>query len=42
VDDGPVLLVSTANIARTPQGAFRRGDSAWLGWAADAGHPLAE
>ena len=42
VDDGRVLLVSTANIARAPQGAFRRGDSVWLGWAADAGHPLAE
>ncbi|MBI3196850.1 MAG: ABC transporter ATP-binding protein [Rhodospirillales bacterium] len=33
--DGAVLIVSTA-----PNLAHRRGDSVWLGWAADAGHPL--
>jgi ABC-type Fe3+/spermidine/putrescine transport system ATPase subunit len=33
--DGAVMIVSTApNLSR------RRGDAVWLGWAADAGHPL--
>ena len=36
-----VLLVSTANVARTAE-TFRRGQSVWLGWAADAGHELEE
>jgi ABC-type Fe3+/spermidine/putrescine transport system ATPase subunit len=36
-----VLLVSTANVARTTE-AFRRGQSVWLGWAADAGQELEE
>jgi putrescine transport system ATP-binding protein len=36
-----VLLVSTANVARTTE-AFRRGQSVWLGWAADAGQELDE
>ena len=40
-DDGRVLLVSTANVARTAE-RFRRGQSVWLGWAADAGHTLDE
>jgi ABC-type Fe3+/spermidine/putrescine transport system ATPase subunit len=40
-DDGRVLLVSTANVARTTE-TFRRGQSVWLGWAADAGHALDE
>jgi ABC-type Fe3+/spermidine/putrescine transport system ATPase subunit len=40
-DDGSVLLVSTANVARTAE-TFRRGQSVWLGWAADAGHELDE
>jgi ABC-type Fe3+/spermidine/putrescine transport system ATPase subunit len=40
-DDGRVLLVSTANVARTAE-AFRRGQSVWLGWAADAGHEIDE
>ena len=40
-DDGSVLLVSTANVARTAE-TFRRGQSVWLGWAADAGHELEE
>ncbi len=38
---GSVLLVSTANVARTAE-AFRRGQEVWLGWAADAGHELDE
>jgi putrescine transport system ATP-binding protein len=33
--DGAVMIVSTA-----PNLSHRRGDSVWLGWAADAGHPL--
>jgi len=40
-DDGSVLLVSIANVARTAE-TFRRGQSVWLGWAADAGHELDE
>jgi ABC-type Fe3+/spermidine/putrescine transport system ATPase subunit len=40
-DEGRALLVSTANIARTAE-TFRRGQSVWLGWAADAGHELGE
>jgi putrescine transport system ATP-binding protein len=40
-DDGSVLSVSTANVARTAE-TFRRGQSVWLGWAADAGHELEE
>jgi hypothetical protein len=36
-----VLLVSIANVARTAE-TFRRGQSVWLGWAADAGHELDE
>ncbi|MDI1283559.1 MAG: TOBE domain-containing protein [Reyranella sp.] len=40
LDDGSVMMVATANIARTPDGSFRRGETIWLGWAADAGHPL--
>jgi len=41
VDDGSVLSVSIANVARTAE-PFRRGQSVWLGWAADAGHELEE
>jgi putrescine transport system ATP-binding protein len=41
IDDGSVLLVSTGNVARTAE-TFRRGQSVWLGWAADAGHELEE
>jgi ABC-type Fe3+/spermidine/putrescine transport system ATPase subunit len=40
-DEGRALLVSTANLARTAE-TFRRGQSVWLGWAADAGHELGE
>ena len=40
-DDGQVLMVSTANVARTAE-TFRRGQDVWLGWAADAGHELEE
>ena len=42
LDDGRTMLVSTANVARTPDKAFRRGESVWLGWAADAGQVLDE
>ncbi|HTB38248.1 MAG TPA: ABC transporter ATP-binding protein [Reyranella sp.] len=41
IDDGSVLQVSTANVARTAE-TFRRGQDVWLGWAADAGHELEE
>ena len=40
-DDDRVLLVSTANVARTAE-TFRRGQRVWLGWAADGGHELDE
>ncbi len=39
--DGSVLLVSTANVARTLD-TYRRGQDVWLGWADDAGHRLSE
>ena len=41
LQDGSMLLVSTANVARTAD-AFRRGEDVWLGWANDAGHELRE
>jgi ABC-type Fe3+/spermidine/putrescine transport system ATPase subunit len=40
-DDGPMLMVSTANVTRTTE-TLRKGQSVWLGWAADAGHELEE
>jgi putrescine transport system ATP-binding protein len=42
LDDGSVMTVATANVERTPDDSFRRGETVWLGWAADAGHPLDE
>ena len=41
-DDGAVMLVSTANVARTPDEAYRRGQGVWLGWTADAGQMLSD
>jgi len=40
--EGGVILVSMANVARTPDQAYRRGESVWLGWADDAGQMLSE
>ena len=40
--DGHVMTAATANVARTPDTSFRRGESVWLGWAEDAGHLLDE
>ncbi len=40
LDDGRVIMVATANVTRSIDGVFRRGQGVWLGWAADAGHPL--
>ena len=40
--DGSVLLVSTANVARTADASFRRGENVWLGWSNDSGHELEE
>ncbi len=37
---GRVMMVTTANVARTGEAAFRRTQSVWLGWASDAGHLL--
>ncbi len=34
LDDSRMML------AATPDRAFHRGQDVWLGWAADAGHPL--
>ena len=39
-DGGRVMMVTTANVVHTREGAFRRGQSVWLGWAANAGHLL--
>jgi putrescine transport system ATP-binding protein len=40
IDEGRVMIVSSANVVRTQEGPFRRGQDVWLSWAADAGHPL--
>ena len=40
LDDGRVIMVATANVTRSIDGVFHRGQGIWLGWAADAGHPL--
>jgi ABC-type Fe3+/spermidine/putrescine transport system ATPase subunit len=42
VDEGRIMIVSSANVLRTREGPFRRGQDVWLAWAADAGHPLNE
>jgi len=42
IENGPVMLVSTMNVARNREGAWRRGDTVWLGWADDAGQVLDE
>ncbi len=36
------MLVSTANVARARDGAFRRGQHVWLGWDDDSGQMLDE
>jgi len=36
------LLVSTANVTREREGAFRRDQSVWLGWSDDSGQMLDE
>ena len=41
-EDGRILIVTCANVLRTQEGPFRRGQDVWLGWAADAGQPLDE
>jgi ABC-type Fe3+/spermidine/putrescine transport system ATPase subunit len=42
IENGPVMLVATMNIARTHGTAHRRGDTVWLGWSDDAGQALDE
>ncbi len=42
VDEGRIMIVSSANVLRTEEGPFRRGQDVWLGWATDAGQPLEE
>jgi putrescine transport system ATP-binding protein len=42
VDEGRIMIVSSANVLRTREGPFHRGQDVWLSWAADAGHPLDE
>ena len=37
-----VLLVSTTNLTRSREGAFRREQSVWLGWSDDSGQLLDE
>ncbi len=36
------MLVSTTNVARTRDGAFRRDQQVWLGWSDEQGQPLDE
>jgi len=40
VDESRIMIVSSANVLRTREGPFRRGQDVWLSWAADAGQPL--
>ena len=40
VDEGRVMIVSSANVVRTQEGPFRRGQDVWLSWAAAAGQVL--
>jgi ABC-type Fe3+/spermidine/putrescine transport system ATPase subunit len=42
IENGPVMLVATMNVARADASAHRRGDLVWLGWSADAGQALDE
>ena len=42
IENGPVMLVATMNIARAHASAHRRGDTVWLGWSDDAGQVLDE
>jgi putrescine transport system ATP-binding protein len=42
VEGGRILIASNANVVRTAEGPFHRGQDVWLGWAADAGQPLSE
>jgi putrescine transport system ATP-binding protein len=42
VDESRIMIVSSANVLRTREGPFRRGQDVWLSWAADAGQPLSE
>ncbi len=42
IDNGPVMLVATMNVARADANAHRRGDTVWLGWSDDAGQALDE
>jgi putrescine transport system ATP-binding protein len=42
IENGPVMLVATMNIARAHGSAHRRGDTVWLGWSDDAGQVLEE
>ena len=42
IENGPVMLVATMNIARAHGAAPRPGDTVWLGWSDDAGQVLDE
>jgi ABC-type Fe3+/spermidine/putrescine transport system ATPase subunit len=42
IENGPVMLVATMNVARAHGSAHRRGDTVWLGWSEDAGQVLDE
>jgi ABC-type Fe3+/spermidine/putrescine transport system ATPase subunit len=42
IENGPVMLVASMNVARIREGSPRRGDTVWLGWADDAGQVLDE
>jgi ABC-type Fe3+/spermidine/putrescine transport system ATPase subunit len=42
IENGPIMLVATMNVARAHGSAHRRGDTVWLGWSDDAGQVLDE
>jgi ABC-type Fe3+/spermidine/putrescine transport system ATPase subunit len=42
VSEKRVMLVSLANVQRSREGQWRRGQDVWLSWAEDAAHALVE
>ena len=42
IENGPVMMVATMNVARADASAHRRGDTVWLGWSDDAGQAVDE
>jgi len=42
IENGPVMMVATMNVARLRENVPKRGDTVWLGWTDDAGQALDE